>query len=156
MLIKSEKNKAGVTIIDLRGKWVTFPVIDRMKAIEKSKAFNCHFSVWYHERGVTDNEILISFDINDRESDIAEFVDYLHVAMADVIGKAFCELYVSTNDMQYEEGKGSLTVILEICKELDIRYDPGSWMQPVKMFPTNNIQWNKAVELLNLFGVVHN
>lgn len=156
MRIIQEKNKAGISIIDLRGKWVTGLVVERMKKIEQVNCFNTHHSVWYHERGITNNEILITFDPKDRPSDIQEFVDYVHVVLGEVIGSGFCIINVNPYKFAYNKDQDALGLLKMIAEETDCRVDWGAWNTPVVFHPTNNIQQNKITDLLNEFGLEYN
>lgn len=156
MRIIQEKNKAGITVIDLRGRWVTQLVIERMKKIEQVGCFNTNHSIWYHERGVTNNEILITFNPTDRESDIQEVVDYIHLVLGEVIGRGFCTITVNPYKFAYNKDQDALTVLKMIADETDCTVDWGAWLKPVVFHPTNNIQQNKITELLSEFGLEYN
>lgn len=156
MRVIQEKNKAGITIIDLRGKWVTTRVVELMKKVEQMEHFNVHPSIAYNERDVTNNEILITFSETDRESDIQEYVDYLHVALGQGIGSAFCIINVNPYKFEYNKDQDALTLLKMIADETDCRIDWGVWQSPVVFHPTNNIQQNKITDLLSEFGLEYN
>lgn len=158
MLIKSEKAEQGNMVLDIRGRWVTEVLVAKMRELEKksTKTFNTKFTVGYLERGTLNNEIFITFPVDARVSDVEEVVDWINVCLITSIGTAFTPIDVNPYKVDYTKDTDSLTLALEIAKETDCRFNAGEWMRPYQFRPSNNVQYNKITELLDLFGMHYN
>lgn len=156
MLIESSMLEDGSRQVVLKGKWVSDQVIARVKHTETVKCFNARPTVEYTERGLLNNEAIISFDVNSRHSDIAEVVDYLNVIIRPTIGSALTSIAVNPYKCPLNDDTGSGDLIRMIAEDTKCDVDWGSWNTNITFKPESNTQYNKIVDLLNEFEMTFN
>ncbi|ABY63212.1 hypothetical protein ST201phi2-1p387 [Pseudomonas phage 201phi2-1] len=61
------------------------------------------------------------------------------------------EIRVNPYKFNYGDGKGSLTILMDIAKEVECDVDYGSWNSCVTYMPEDDVQFNKVTELLDAF-----
>lgn len=156
--IKHELIASEQYVVDLKGKWVTEILIEKLKKASKIQPgnLNARFTVATHDRGLLDNEAYITFPVGSRVSDVAETVEWLDLVLQPVVGSAFTEIGVNIYDIPYTENAGGLTILLEIAKEVGCGYDAGTWRDAPKLYPEDNLQYNQIIDLLQAFGMKYN
>lgn len=156
MQINSTMLEDGSRQVALKGKWVSAEVIARVKHAETVKCFNARPTVVYTERGVLDNEAIISFDVDGRHSDIAEVVDYISTIVRPVVGSAFTGITVNPYKCPLNGDTGSGDLIRMIAEDTKCDVDWGSWNTGITFKPESNTQYNQIVDLLTEFEMTFN
>lgn len=156
MWIKSIMLEDGSRQVVLKGKWVGDQIIARIKHTETLACFNARLTVEYTERGLLNNEAIISFDVNSRHGDIAEVVDYLNVIIRPTIGSSLTSIAVNPYKCPLNGDTGSGDLIRMIAEETKCDVDWGGWNTCITFKPESNTQYNKIVDLLNEFEMTFN
>lgn len=150
MKIKAEV-RDGVTVLDLRGRWVTAPVMERMVNIASQHSFasNCNIAL-------SADGILIKFNPGTYHKVQDLLIEYVQDHLYPVIGRAFTEInvnpYIVPNNKD-ENGGGLLMMIAEETG-CDVNY--GSWSTPVTFHPSTSTQYNEVIDLLDTFELKYN
>lgn len=158
MNIKTEKTQWGNFVLDIRGRWVTDIVVTRMKEIEKNipPKIKTDLTVGYLERGMFNNEIFVTFSSTATQAHVDEIVGRINVALNGYICSSFTSIDVNPYKVEYTGDVDSLTLAMEIAKETECHFNAGGWISPYQFHPSDNVQYNKVTELLDLFGMSYN
>lgn len=139
-------------VLHLQGGWVSREICTRFEKAMVAECWNVRYiGGRISSLGDLGNEIKMIFNVDGREADCQEFVDYLNLIFRDCMPTGFTTIGVSPYDVPEYNNEGGLTVLREIQKETHCEVDWGEWMKPVTFKPKNNLQYNKVIELLLLF-----
>lgn len=145
----------GRTIMNLNGRWVTQPVLERLKALELRDSFILT-SEWTFgtDKNGYPNVRIEWLDVKEgvSEKDVRHQTDYIRDHLRAWIGKGFTEILVNpaVNPLNGDNG-GGIDTLLMIRDETGCECDFGSWLTPVKFLPESNLEYNEVMDLLNTF-----
>lgn len=151
MQVKSEVNAAGQTVMNLKGNWVTEPVMERLKRISIRSEFcnNASFTV-------DDKSMIIRFHDDLSEGHIAKLVEFVQDNLRPVIGSAFTVIRVNPYVNPLNGDKGGIDLLMMVADETGCDVDYGTWNSCVTLKPQTSTQYNEIVELLETFEMKFN
>lgn len=156
MLIKSEVNENNQTVFNLKGRWITAPVMERLKRISNLGQFQYGAKFSLKEHVPNGPHVTIEFNDTNEEWVTAQLVEYVQDNLRPVIGSAFTEINVSPYHVPSNKNENGLGLLMMIVEETGCDVDYGSWNSAVKLKPTTNTQYNEIIDLLETFELRFN
>lgn len=156
MLIKSEVNGNNQTVLNLKGRWITEPVMGRLKHISNLGQFQQGATFSLKEHVQNGPQVIIEFN-NTNDTWVTEkLVEYVQDNLRPVIGSAFTEINVSPYHVPANKNENGIGLLQMIVEETGCDVDYGSWGTAVKLKPTTSTQYNEVIDLLETFEMRFN
>lgn len=140
--------------MNLNGRWVTEPVLERLKKLELRDSFT-HTSEWTF--GVDKNgypNVRVQW-LKESEGanvkDVEHQITFIRDHLVSYIGRGFTDIAVDPTVNPLNNNKGSVDTIMLIAEETGCSVDYGSWLTPIRFLPESNVEYNEVMDLLNTF-----
>lgn len=156
MYIKTEVNSVGETTFNLKGKWLTGPVIESIHRLCKVYAFKANASLALDLNCAYGPHALITIKESTPELHASYLVNYIKDCLRPFIGRAFTEIAVNPYSNPLNGDTGGIDLIMMIVEETGCDVDYGSWNSCVTLKPTTSTQYNEIIELLQTFELKFN
>lgn len=151
MLIKAEVNKNNQKVLNLKGRWITPPVMERLKRISNLGQFLHGAKFSLKEHAANGPDVTIEFKETNEAWVTEQLIEYVQDNLRPVIGSAFTEIRVSPYHVPDNKDENGLGLLMMIVDETGCDVDYGSWNSAVTLKPTTNTQYNEIVDLLETF-----